>query len=64
MLAPQITINLNLEQLYNRLDEAGKKVMLDCLTEGISQGFVRDMLIAQWERKEEPSESDRVGIVP
>lgn len=44
-----LQLNLNLADLYNALDDNGKKVMLDQLTKGVSEGFVRDMLIAQWE---------------
>lgn len=52
----QLSITLDLAVLYQRLDENGKKVMLDVLTEGVSQGFVRDMLIKQWQAEIQPPE--------
>lgn len=53
----QLSLNLNLQTLYQRLDDAGKKVLLDVLTQGVSQAFIRDMLIAQWSVPKQTEES-------
>lgn len=59
----QLTLNLNLDELYFALDDAGKAVLLDVLTSGISNGFVRDMLVQQWTEKAKDHESQGMGTV-